>query len=583
MGGLCLAMVFACAPLTAQTSAASERRTVDRAERLRDSGRPEEAAQTLEGHLARAPDALSALALLGELSMEGGRGPQFLPFAESAALALPSEDEAQRWWVWALLATSQADSARAVSERWIERSPTSGVARVAQSEVWLALGDANRAIQSLAQAPVPRAPDLLVRLADLLVREGRSDVVSTWVEMLAVDPPLVGEVAASLTEAASAGVADFGRLADALGAAERPERRSGARVALRLGDADAARDLADGARGAGDAEDAAFLREYVRAADDADLPGEVAWAAEHLVRLSARPVDRLRWQALAADNALAAGDSAGARRAFIDLSRESTPGDSPHQIASQRLFALLAADPNSLDEAEGVLQRYAAQYPDSSRAEADMYGQLALGRARTGDLAAAEQELQSARREVPIAASGPLDAAAAQLSLFAGARDSALARSSRSVNEIGLAPAARTERLRLLTLVQVADSSEIAVAGPALHALNIAPESFDPGPILRELAGLAGTQGRPTLLAHVADAAGTAGREELAADLRQRIVDRYPASPEAPPALLALARAAGPNEAVAWLERLVVGYPDSALAPVARRMLTDLAGSEQSP
>ena len=49
-------------------------------------------------------------------------------------------------------------------------------------------------------------------------------------------------------------------------------------------------------------------------------------------------------------------------------------------------------------------------------------------------------------------------------------------------------------------------------------------------------------------------------------------------SPEAPRALLELARAdhpENPGQAVVWLERLVVDYPESAMAPIARRLLAE--------
>ena len=67
-----------------------------------------------------------------------------------------------------------------------------------------------------------------------------------------------------------------------------------------------------------------------------------------------------------------------------------------------------------------------------------------------------------------------------------------------------------------------------------------------------------------------------------AAELRAHLVLAYPAAPEAPPALLALARGAideDPGRASSWLEQLVVDYANSAVAPVARRMLAELGGA----
>lgn len=62
---------------------------------------------------------------------------------------------------------------------------------------------------------------------------------------------------------------------------------------------------------------------------------------------------------------------------------------------------------------------------------------------------------------------------------------------------------------------------------------------------------------------------------------RRVLVDSWPDAPETPPALLELGRSAAMQgrigEASLWLERLVVSFPDHALAPVARRELAGLA------
>ena len=258
--------------------------------------------------------------------------------------------------------------------------------------------------------------------------------------------------------------------------------------------------------------------------------------------------------------------------------RESTSGDGPHQLASRRLFGLLAANPASLVEAASVLDRYVRQYPDSTAAEAGMRGDLALGQARAGDLATAEALVADARKRIRVASSGRLDAAAARLALYAGQRDSARERASRSVREAEIGAAERTRRLRLLTLVQAADTAEVRIAGAAALGLLAAPEAFDPGPALRDLAARPASSGRSVVLGFLAEAADAAGQARIAGALRRQIVRRHPGSPEAPPALLDLARASSPADAASWLEQLIVGYPRSALAPVARRMLAELDG-----
>ena len=582
LAGLCGAQLPMGAEVAGQASAASEQRTVARAERLRASGRTAEAASALRDHLARAPASPGALALLGELALESGEAAAFVPHAAAAVAAAPDEEVSRLWWVRGLTGAGMLDSALAVSGRWLRGAPGLSAARLARADAQLAAGDSAAAVRTLGDAADPDR-ELLARFADLLLALGDGDrLAGAWVGLLALSPPATDEVEAGLRAAdadgSGVGAAPFERLRALL--AGRPDRasRAGAIVALRLGRAEAARALAEGAPPGDDPEAAAFLREYVREAEAAVLPGEVAWSARRLAGLSSRPADRLRWLALAGDQALAAGDTAAARQVFEELIRESSPGDGPHQLASRRLFTLLAANPALLAEAASVLDRYVRQYPDSAAVEAGLRGDLALGHARAGDLGAAEALVADARNRIRIAASGRLDAAAARLALYAGRPDSARARASRSVREVEIGAAERTRRLRLLTLVQAADTAEVRIAGGAALELLTAPEAFDPGPALRDLAGRPASSGRSVVLGFLADAAAEAGRARIADALRRRIVLEYPGSPEAPAALLDLARASGPADAASWLEQLIVGYPRSALAPVARRMLAELDG-----
>ena len=69
-----------------------------------------------------------------------------------------------------------------------------------------------------------------------------------------------------------------------------------------------------------------------------------------------------------------------------------------------------------------------------------------------------------------------------------------------------------------------------------------------------------------------------AGKSVEARSVWITIVEGWSGSPEAPRALLELARAdhpENPGQATVWLERLVVDYPESAMAPIARRLLAE--------
>ncbi len=573
---LLFASVGSFEPALGQASAAAERRAVDRAQRLRVAGGPDEAMVALTEYLDGAPAAVDALRLLGDLATEAGSTTDFLAYAERAVSAAPEVAELRRLWVAALVGASQRDSAKAVAERWVE-DDQGATARRSLADVHLAIGDSTAAISALQAVAVGRSPQLLAKLADLLLATGDLEPLrAVWLELLGLDPPRIDDVVEDLRGSGERQDELLAQLSQSVFGRTGSPGRAGSIMALRLGRAAAARRMAADARSVDDLEAAAFLREYVREADDVGLPAEVAWAALQLVQLSPRPADRMRWQAMAADRALAAGDTSAARDAFVDLRRDSEPGDGPYGLASRRLFSLLAADPTSLKEAGELLDRYARLYPDSGHVESDMRGELALGFARANQIEAGEAVLADGRRRLPASSIGAVEAAAARLSLFAGRADSAAARAKRSLTQDNLEASEGTRRLRLLTFVQTADSSEVRVIGAAAHGLLMNPQAFDPGAPLRELAGLPGGSGRATALAFLAEEAVGAHRPEIALGLQRQIVQAYPGSPEAPAALLALARVSTGQEAVVWLEQLIVGYPESALAPLARRMLTQI-------
>ena len=559
----------------------SERRAVDRAGRLLDAGRIQEARSVLIQHLGRVPASLPVLSFLFELMQDLDGLQVFLGFAENAVASSPQDPHTRALWVKALLAAGFRDSASTVVDRWIERSPEESQARIVQAAVQLAEGDTANAIKSL-QARGERTEEELVRLSDLLLARGKAhELVTVWAELLAFDPPQLEVVVGGLRAAALSGEPRLRLLQDELMQWTGSTQRAGALVALRLRDGGVARQLAIEARGLGELQGAEFFRDYLREADEMRLPREVGWAAQALVELSPRSVDKLRWKTMAADQFLTAGDSALAQQILVELVRENEPGEGGHNVAVRRLFALLAANPESLSEASDILKRYQIEYPDSVHREARMSGVLAIGHARAGDLPSGHQVLAGARTRMHPTGLRTLDATSARLSFYAGRRDSAIAQARRALSEEGLDPAEQTTRLQLLTLLQAGDSSEVAIVGEGTFKLLRDPPGFDPLQSLGALAAVPQTSGRPLALLYLADAAATEGRYEVARVFRLQVIQRYANSAEAPVALLSLAREADQPEAGRWLEQLIVGYPDSALAPMARRLLSDLSGGSK--
>ncbi len=564
----------------AQTSSPAEQRTVDRAERLYRSGRTSEAWDLLVGLLQTSPASAAGLTALFEISLERGDPDAFLPFGEAAMAAAGEDPTILDLEVRALVESGRLQQAREAAERWRRLRPEDPAGALALAGVHMARGDTGAAISVLDRAArgasASRALDL--RRGELFVATGdEKRAVGVWSRLLAGETPAVADVVGQILSSGPDAGAFLEALAMELEGAPPELRRQGSRVALRAGRPEVARDLALSTLDADNP--AGFLREYAREADGGGLPGEVAWAAAELGRRSSRPADRLRWMSLAADRGLLAGDSSAALEALGAIARSTPAGDRTHEAATRTMFDLLVADTGALAEAETLFAEYSATHPDSVVARAGMYAGLALAHARAGAIERGETLLARGRDEMggDPEVDGVLDAAGAWLALYAGRRDSALARATRSVEQPALAPAERTERLGLLSWIRAGDSLEVAVAGRAAHALLRDPRGFDPAPPLRILAGAAPSSGRSVVLMGLAEVAAAAGRRDVAEGLWRGVVEAYADRPEAPAALLALARGATPESARGWLERLVVEYPESALAPTARRLLAELA------
>ncbi|MGB5302184.1 MAG: hypothetical protein WBP17_03430, partial [Gemmatimonadota bacterium] len=138
-------------------------------------------------------------------------------------------------------------------------------------------------------------------------------------------------------------------------------------------------------------------------------------------------------------------------------------------------------------------------------------------------------------------------------------------------------PGARIRALELLAIVERSDSAELVALGSGVVA---ATASGDPGPLIESVSRWSAdrTPGGEGMAAFAAQELQDAGKEGEARSVRITIVEGWSGSPEVPRALLDLARAdhrEHPGQAVAWLERLVVEYPESAMAPVARRLLAE--------
>jgi hypothetical protein len=278
---------------------------------------------------------------------------------------------------------------------------------------------------------------------------------------------------------------------------------------------------------------------------------------------------------VSSDLAYEAGDFGSARSAFERLKAEAQPGSDLFGLALGRLHDLsVEEDPG---QADLLLEEHVALYPEQRLASVEMAVRSAQVWMRRGDLS---------RARSVVALVSPADAEQAALQAGALGRLEILAgrpEAARPHLELAAAvpagrPGARVDALELLALVEEATADRLVEMASVLRP-TVASDNDEA--ILASVSRWShtGTPGGARMAAFVAQQLETTGKIGAARRVRMEIVEGWPASPAAPRALLELARAdaeEAPARAAAWLERLIVEYPESAMAPVARQFLSEL-------
>ena len=558
-----------------------ERRALDHATRLEQAGRQDEAMRALENLLDEQPRSVSALLLLSQYSQRAGEPKRVLYRAETAANADDSGLPVLRQvWIRALHTAGLQDSALRVTQRWIEEQPTEASAYLELSGLWARTGNTEEAVDALKTGRVAIGSNRLFvqELAALYADRGAyGDAAVEWRAMLAWGDAGVEAVKRQIADPTTGRSEALEALRKAVAFHESTvlERRGGLHLALLLGEPGWARQIV-----AGLAEDlpepAALdvLRDYVaRARDAGDLEG-AAWAAESLVQRAGTDEDALYWLAFAADLSYEAGDLDRARTAFADLLSEAEPGSDLYELSLQRLHELTVdGDP---DRAERLLREHLALYPEQTMSSVRMS-------VRSARIWLSKGRLEKARSVIDLVPPADAEQAALQGAVL-GRVEILAGRPAEARGHLELAaavpagdPGARIRALELLAIVERADSTHLVALGSGVVA---ATASGDPGPLIESVSrwSTQKTPGGESMASFAAQELEEAGKIEEARSIRITIVEGWSGSPEAPRALLELARTdhpENPGQAVVWLERLVVDYPESAMAPIARRLLAD--------
>lgn len=578
---------------TTSGARAEESRTLALAIQLERSGQPGEAERALIELLGTQPTASQALAMLARLTEARGAPDVVLPFAETAADAAPYEQTAiHQVYVRALAASGMSERALAAAREWVEARPSDVSGYAELSNTYATLGRHDEAVGTLLDARERTDDDDLFaqELAVLHESAGQSEAAAReWLRVLAWGEAGVSAVEAHLR---TPGV-DRERVVDAIelvlegtpvgfGAL-----RGGLDLVLRLGRADTARRLAERVVERAPPETRRqVLRKYYADAREAGYAEDARWAAARLAEAAADAGERLQWEAVEASIALELGDRVHARTAFERILSAAPEGSDTRRLAINSLVVLRVDEDD--DAAEELIERHAAEYPREDAALADLAIRLSQARVRRGDIGAAQRALALGPRQPSDASTASrLEAQRGHLALFRGRVSEAREHLETAGTIPGGDPGQRTEILLLLDVFSRADSAEIARLGRGIFALR---SDDDPGALAESArrwaasGAAAGTPGAQAAAGLMRLAAGALAHDDFAdeaTEVRRALVEAYPETPEATGALMALARAElpeRPDAARAWLRKLIVEHPGSALAPVARRLLSEIEG-----
>ena len=494
------------------------------------------------------------------------------------ALAADSGDEAA-WGVElrALRAAGNDSAAAGVLRRWAALEPHSAAPYREWAEYSLRLGrmaDARDAV-SLARERLKSPTALAPEMAQADVALGAwAGAAGEWRTAVRLEPPLVDGAAFGLRAAPVPERAAVLQALLAAGDAAPAGHRLAASLLLGWNEPARAWDvLRDGLPPSGRARSDA-LRQFADQASALDGPDAQHAAADAYAALAQdlAPGDAAEARISSARAYAAAGDDAAAGRVLGALA--AAGADSATRSSALGAMVELQARAGHPAAAARLLATNAAAFTGTQRA--------VLGRAVAGGwLRSGEPDSAAAA----VAGDGSLDADLIRgwVALYRGALAEARRLLSSAGGEAG-DPRGAARRAATVALLDAVGRDSL----PALGAALLLAERGDTLAASHALAAVASAADRdsgdaePQLLAWAARYA-VAGRDAALADtLWRKIAGRFPGSPVAPEAELAVARALAARGdlrgAETQLEALILAHPQSALLPEARRELDRVRG-----
>lgn len=576
-----LAVVLALAFVIGAPSASAQVR-VSETLLLRDAANRESqgdfagAEDVLRRILAEDPGSSGGLFALERVLRAMGRVVDVLPEVDRFLDRHPESSGVRYLKLRVLLEVDSLDALRAEAERWLESDPTSEVPYREVARVYERAYGIGEALDVLREgrAVIGNHDALALEIGDLLAARGdRDGAVDEWAVAVGPDAGQATTITRRI-QGLTTGVADAGRrLVRTLAASDRVARRkAAARIALDLALGDEALRFAQAVAGELDGRTrSTFLADVARRARDHDLVAVASWAYDELGEDASSPAERRRFDQRIVDVALAAGDVEAALVAQRRVAASFSAGSVDRRRATAQVVRLEVAhsDPERL---RGLLSDFRAEFPNAPELD-DLAATVASALQARGDAAGASAVL--------VGIEGPKSSIEkAYLLLDEGEVERG--RGTLLLALTGLPPSEATpviQFVKLLGDVSPASAKLLAAAGVEAHRGD-APEAARA--LTAAISGLAQADRAP-LLAEAARMASRGGADDLAADIRGRIVADHPDAPEVDEASLALARyhartSSGVAEAIRLLEALITSRPNAAVVPDARLELEELRG-----
>lgn len=571
--------------LGAQVGSRAGRRSADSAQhamqlmaeaaQLEQAGRYLEAADAYRRVLGEEPARLPALLGLERVLRAAGRVGGIRPQVEAALAAEPSSDNIRELDFRVAAELDGATGAARAAQAWMAANPASAEPYRAWA-FWLAAnGDLVTARQVIA-AGADRLGERRVApyAAQLFVASG-DWAASAYHWRIAVEgnEGYQGSAAGSLRAAPPPAQREILRVLLGGPGVAPPARRLAAELLLAWGRPDEGWVLLDAALPSDPALARSQLRRFAERARELRTPDALRARGYALERLSeyAEGHELLRLRLEAARAFADAGELNSARR-LLERVPDGRIGESAEDAAAMAALIEVLADAGRVDEAE----RYFAEWEPALSGDATLRlrERLAWARLLAGDFERAEQVLS---RDSSIRAEAIRGWIAAYRGELGPAR-----RHFAAAGPIAVSRDEATHRTRVLVLLERLTVTEDAGIGRALLRLARGDTLGAVGALADAAPRYAGGHGGADLLAWAGELATAAGQYTVAEGLLLDALAADERGPTAPAALFTLASAyAGlgrKDDAVARLEELILGYPESAMVPRARRLLDELRG-----